>query len=381
MYKLTAIFLWLFVFIVSDTQAQKLHALLVGNLNEPNLGEGVQKNTQVLKAALRQWAQAADLELKLYTLEKADLKATDIHNLIDKAIIAKDDVVFFHYAGHGHRTERGKEKRWPSFTVEGRPISLWDVYSRLVRRDPNLLIALADCCNTPRASSGVMTRKAYFNRPSASSTFKQLWRQAEPLYIIGSASESGKRAYYARSRGGFFSVQLIEQLNSLMHEQQPQDWKPILAKVKHSVYERTQQSGFTQNPQFVMHDKNDIQMVPEEPALDTEPVTPPPRATINAVEHTEQQHIVEKGETLSAISRTYQCAVQDLMSWNNLDSPDNIRVGAILIVSPPKEITVKRGDNLSKLARKYNCQVEQLRKWNKLKNDKIKVGQKLIVRP
>jgi len=44
---------------------------------------------------------------------------------------------------------------------------------------------------------------------------------------------------------------------------------------------------------------------------------------------------------------------------------------------------VKSGDYLGKIAVRYGCSVSKIRKWNNLKNDNIRVGQKLIlyVRP
>jgi len=44
---------------------------------------------------------------------------------------------------------------------------------------------------------------------------------------------------------------------------------------------------------------------------------------------------------------------------------------------------VKRGEYLGKIARRYGCSVKNIQEWNSLKNDNIRVGQKLIlfVRP
>jgi RND family efflux transporter MFP subunit len=41
--------------------------------------------------------------------------------------------------------------------------------------------------------------------------------------------------------------------------------------------------------------------------------------------------------------------------------------------------TVQKGETLYRIHKKYNVPLTDLRKWNHLKNDKVKVGQKLIV--
>ena len=110
-------------------------------------------------------------------------------------------------------------------------------------------------------------------------------------------------------------------------------------------------------------------------------------------------HIVKKGETLSKIAQKYHVGVKQLRSWNNLKS-DNLKIGQKLIVyssgapmaqagnpSPVERSTtqtvhtVKSGETLGKIAQKYKCSVTDLKKWNNLKNNTIKVGQKLKVYP
>ena len=42
---------------------------------------------------------------------------------------------------------------------------------------------------------------------------------------------------------------------------------------------------------------------------------------------------------------------------------------------------VERGEALSTLATRYNATVEQLREWNKLPSDRVRIGQRLLVKP
>lgn len=45
-------------------------------------------------------------------------------------------------------------------------------------------------------------------------------------------------------------------------------------------------------------------------------------------------HVVQAGDTLTALSRTYGSSVKSIVSWNNLTNPDTIRVGQVLRVRP-----------------------------------------------
>jgi len=111
---------------------------------------------------------------------------------------------------------------------------------------------------------------------------------------------------------------------------------------------------------------------------------------------------VKSGDYLGRIASRYGTTVAKIKRWNNLKS-NNIRVGQRLIiyrggnapatasasssssaqtsatVSGGTTYTVKSGDALSTIAERYKVSVSQLKQWNNLKNNNIRVGQKLIV--
>jgi membrane-bound lytic murein transglycosylase D len=114
---------------------------------------------------------------------------------------------------------------------------------------------------------------------------------------------------------------------------------------------------------------------------------------------TQITHTVKKGETLGKIAQKYKCTVTDLKRWNKLKST-NIQVGQKLKVYPPENqnvssgnnnnkpassssgtttYTVKSGDSLWSIAKKFNVTVDHIKKLNNLKNNDIKVGQKLKI--
>ncbi len=111
-------------------------------------------------------------------------------------------------------------------------------------------------------------------------------------------------------------------------------------------------------------------------------------------------HRVAPGETLFAISRRYGVTVAEITDWNNLSSTtietgQELRIlrsvrnvqetrdenAAIVSVSVPSAYyVVRRGDALGLIAERFGTTVDQLREWNKLRNDRLAVGQVLLVR-
>lgn len=117
-------------------------------------------------------------------------------------------------------------------------------------------------------------------------------------------------------------------------------------------------------------------------------------------------HVVRKGETIQRIARKYGVSIHDIKAWNNLKSNYlkprarlNIYPGKstqasvasseqskptadnppVSVKNSPRYHTVKAGETLMQISRKYGCSVEDLKSWNKLKDNNIKINQRLIV--
>jgi len=95
-------------------------------------------------------------------------------------------------------------------------------------------------------------------------------------------------------------------------------------------------------------------------------------------------HVVQAGDTLSGVSNQYGIKISDLRKANNL-SGDLIRVGQKLTIpgesesAPPAYHIVRAGDTLSGIAIQYGVTVAQIKRDNSLRNDVIRIGQKLAI--
>jgi len=105
-------------------------------------------------------------------------------------------------------------------------------------------------------------------------------------------------------------------------------------------------------------------------------------------------YVVKKGDTLSIIASKYRVSIKDLKSANNLKS-NEVEIGMKLII-PDSQIpmrvvrvspnlsdinnyVVKKGDTLSMIASKYRVSVRELKSVNDMRDDKVKVGMRLII--
>jgi LysM repeat protein len=58
-----------------------------------------------------------------------------------------------------------------------------------------------------------------------------------------------------------------------------------------------------------------------------------------------------------------------------------LRAAVAALIAEPLYYTVKRGDALFSIARKFDTTPDSLQRWNQLQGDRVKIGQKLLVKP
>lgn len=58
-----------------------------------------------------------------------------------------------------------------------------------------------------------------------------------------------------------------------------------------------------------------------------------------------------------------------------------LRQAVAALINEPLYYTVKRGDALFSIARKFEATPEQIQQWNQLVGDRVKIGQRLLVKP
>lgn len=126
-------------------------------------------------------------------------------------------------------------------------------------------------------------------------------------------------------------------------------------------------------------------------AADRAPEKAPEKAPEEAVRPagapaaTARTHRVEWGETLYGIAREYRVAPRDLLAANPEVDPERLRSGQVLRIPASPLRGARRvhrvgpGDSLWGIARRYGVSTEQLRKANRLEDDRVRLGQTLVI--
>lgn len=104
-----------------------------------------------------------------------------------------------------------------------------------------------------------------------------------------------------------------------------------------------------------------------------------------------QRHVVASGDTLSSVARRYGTTTRALIAANQLKS-HRLQPGQVLRLehaaparlaraNPPAKLhyVVRKGDTLSAIARKFDVAVNDLRRWNNLRGSQITPGDRLTI--
>ncbi|KAF0152125.1 MAG: Membrane-bound lytic murein transglycosylase D [Ignavibacteria bacterium] len=100
---------------------------------------------------------------------------------------------------------------------------------------------------------------------------------------------------------------------------------------------------------------------------------------------------VKQGESLDAIAKKYKVSVDELKTWNNLNSNKILEGQALLVYTSSKAGTksnnnsgftihaVREGENLWTIAKNNKVTVADIMAWNNLNDEKVKAGQKIKI--
>lgn len=89
-------------------------------------------------------------------------------------------------------------------------------------------------------------------------------------------------------------------------------------------------------------------------------------------------HVIQKGETLYAISRSYNVPVSAVRDANDIRDPRDLAVGVELVI--PSVYRVEKGDTYYGIARRHDISVDELLELNGRNSDSVlRVGDTLYV--
>jgi hypothetical protein len=243
------------LFSCSNTVAQPttpiLHLILASATNDASIGNGCQRNHDVLKERISEMARLAEMEINIIEITGNQLNSNVIKQEINKVNVKTNDVLWFYYSGHG--VNAGSS--WPEFLISGNKLKLNEVHSKLLAKKARFTLTMGDCCNfVINRSRGLNSLQE--KSPISASACIKLLKKSEGN-IITSSSKSGEFSNYFDNVGGLYTSSFIDVLRVNLRGRDAEDftWQDIFKETAKLTYETGQFFKKEQNPQSLGEDK------------------------------------------------------------------------------------------------------------------------------
>jgi len=215
-----------------------LHAILVGDTNDPSIGRSVETDLANFNKLLRSIEENTGLAVQKITITGGELgrgkgRDTVLQKLQNLTVAGGQDLVIFLYSGHGGRMST-KQTKWPSLGVEGvststdRLLDLDVVFDELQKKNPRLLIVLADACN-----SVIDAQRSFEKNTELAASYRKLFLGYQGT-IIASSSKMGQYSYGNPEVGGLFMRQFLDSLNKNLATANP-TWEGLMKDAKQTI--------------------------------------------------------------------------------------------------------------------------------------------------
>jgi len=240
---LTVTFLLLYVMAPLSSTADTLHAIVIADTTDWQAGASFTTDSKRIKELTGTVSIRTRLKLQLYEISGNNLTRRKVTSTLEQLSVGQNDVVLFHYAGHGGRTS-GNSNLWPSMNIKGGALDLDWIKSTLEQKNPRFLIVLADTCNNFDDSlSPVWTRSSSSRGMPQTESYRQLFLNYRG-HIFAAAAKPGQFAWGNAQHGGFFTDAFLNSLNKELTSSNP-NWHTIMKRTEAPI----DAGGKTQNPQ------------------------------------------------------------------------------------------------------------------------------------
>ncbi len=247
--------------------ASTLHAIVIAATNDdiPKVAKGAQESFDDVKREIKYIEKYTDLYVKTYYCSGSSFNRSKVANIINNLDVGSDDVILFHYIGHGWRSTN-QPSNWPNLSIgyeedeygdildeEDKAVD-FDIIQRALRgKGARLIIALADACNN-RQNSGYYEWDGIRGNASLSAStgrssrvYKQLFENASG-YVVAGAASSGQKAYISAEDGGYFTSSFVEVLKETTTFSQSASWEDIVKRTKRRTTQLAKGENKTQTP-------------------------------------------------------------------------------------------------------------------------------------
>lgn len=224
---------------VDVSNGPTIHLLELTNDIIMDIGQQCSQDSKAMRSEVRGIAQLLGMNVQIYDVSGDQFSLTGLKRALRQLKPSNDDVVIFHYSGHGFRFD-DQEDEFPQLSLcptgyeellDNNYVGLSDVYEVLLSKQARLTIVLGDCCNSNLGVPRPITQTAFLTRDRSNVSLeklRQLFLSAQGS-VISSAASPGEVSW-CDLNGGMYTNAFLQSLRSeisLLAEGEP-SWGNII---------------------------------------------------------------------------------------------------------------------------------------------------------
>ncbi|MFN3253826.1 caspase family protein [Roseibium album] len=188
-----------------------LHTVIVTDDKDKTLGRAAEKSAELIRRLSEDVSANLRINNNLVELSGTDFTSDKLLTSVNRLNVQEHDIVLFFYFGHG-LLNTSKNRIFPDLQLD-EPVQYGEVLNILFRKEPRLLIAIADACNSPfdMANSGIPLfiddrefRDDEYISPYLVNSYSRLFLESAGHFLISSAG-TGEQAFYDLEKGGVYT--------------------------------------------------------------------------------------------------------------------------------------------------------------------------------
>jgi len=227
-----------------EEKKSKMYFLVVADTDDEQIGPDCLKDKEKQLAYFKKIADKLEIGFIPSELTGKELNRNNLLQRIDAITPAKNDIVIFHYSGHGYSKNDNREFPYLDLRYdkdipvrEGDEINMEDVYELIKSKPGRLNLVISDCCNWHLSMSNMQSANIANPRPSpvglSLENMKALFMDPNRTSLLITAAQKGEVSAGNAVSGGIFSGQFREALQKYMGiNYQNINWEQITQNVR-----------------------------------------------------------------------------------------------------------------------------------------------------
>ncbi len=212
----------------------KMFLMIVSNIRDESIGPDCLKDQQNLVKTYAAIADELEINMDTIIIQGDQYSKKNVLDAINDLKPGKNDIVIFHYSGHGYNSDKPKDS-FPNMVINADTlpvsdlsklktvlptvsINIEDIYKMIIAKNARLNFVFSDCCNTTINFDQKQDPLIPVKRDAwdvTANKCKMLFLD-QRVNVLATATKKGQESKGNETNGGYFTYNYVENLRSLL---------------------------------------------------------------------------------------------------------------------------------------------------------------------